>query len=57
MTFGADFFKIVQFVIAIMRLIARIFGNETDKELDDKFGTNCLTEVDKTVKSYAPSKK
>jgi len=56
MIFGEDFFKILQFVVAVMRLIARIFGNEKDKELDDKFGTNCLSDVDRSVKSYAPTK-
>lgn len=57
MKFGEDFFKIVQFVIAIMRLIARVFGDKTDKDLDDEFGTNHLHEVDETVKKYAPTPK
>lgn len=52
--FGADFFKTLQFVVAILRLIARIFGDAEDKKLDDKFGQNCLTEVDKDVHRMAP---
>jgi len=57
MNFGADFFKILQFVVATMRLIARIFGDEKDKDLDDKFGSNHLHDVDASVKKYAPSPK
>ena len=56
MIFGTDFFKTIQFVLAVLRLLARIFGEQSDKELDDKFGTNCLHDVDKTVKNYAPTK-
>ncbi len=57
MIFGSDYFKIIQFVLAIVRLIARIFGEQTDKDLDDKFGTNCIHDVDRTVKEYAPTPK
>jgi len=57
MTFGTDYFKIIQFILALVRLIARIFGDQTDKELDDKFGTNCICDVDASVKKYVPTKK
>lgn len=32
MKFGADFFKILNLVIQIMRLFARVFGDKEDKE-------------------------
>lgn len=31
MKFGADFFKILNLVIQIMRMFAKIFGDEEDK--------------------------
>jgi len=31
MKFGGDFFKILNLVVQIMRLFARIFGDESDK--------------------------
>jgi len=32
MKFGADFFKILNLVIQIMRLFAKVFGDEEDKK-------------------------
>lgn len=32
MTFGADFFKILNLVIQIMRLFAKVFGSKEDKD-------------------------
>lgn len=32
MKFGADFFKILNFVIQVMRLLAKVFGDEDSKE-------------------------
>ncbi len=55
MKFGTDFFKTIQFVLAILRLIARIFGDPADKDLDDKFGSNHMHDVDTAVKKYAPN--
>lgn len=55
MKFGTDFFKTIQFVLAILRLLARIFGEESDKKLDDTFGENCIHDIDATVKKYAPT--
>lgn len=54
MKFGTDFFKILQFVVSVMRVIARVFGDKEDKDLDDKFGSNHLHDVDETVKKYVP---
>lgn len=31
MKFGADFFKILNLVIQIMRLFAKVFGDDTDR--------------------------
>ncbi len=31
MKFGADFFRILNLVIQIMRLFAKVFGDESDK--------------------------
>lgn len=31
MKFGQDFFKIMKFVVAILKLIAEIFGDEEDQ--------------------------
>jgi len=31
MTFGGDFFKILNFAVAIMRLFGRLFGDEATK--------------------------
>jgi len=32
MTFGADFFKIMNLVVQIMRLFAKVFGDDQAKE-------------------------
>lgn len=32
MTFGTDFFKILNLVIQIMRLFAKVFGNDDEKQ-------------------------
>lgn len=31
MIFGTDMFKIIRFIIAIMKLLAEIFGDDDDK--------------------------
>ena len=36
--FGSDFFKIIKFVIAILRLIAEIFGNDEDRRSAEENG-------------------
>ena len=32
MNFGADFFKIFNFAIQLLRLFAKVFGNDADKK-------------------------
>lgn len=32
MTFGKDFFRILNLIVVVMRLFAKIFGDESDKE-------------------------
>jgi len=56
MTFGEDFFKIIQFVMAIMRLIARIFGDDKDKKFDDKIMGNDTHEVEEIIKTTPAAK-
>jgi len=51
MTFGEDFFKIIQFVVAVMRLIGRIFGDDKDKKYDDQIMGNHAHEADKIIDS------
>jgi len=47
MKFGEDFFKIVAFAMQILRLFARIFGDEEDKKADDHVQGNCVHEIEK----------
>lgn len=49
MHFGTDFFRIIQFVVAIMRLIGRIFGDDEDKKIDDDIQGNHAHEADKII--------
>ena len=44
--FGGDFFKIIQFVIAIMRLWGRVFGDDEDRANDDAAQENHRHEID-----------
>lgn len=34
--FGGDFFKILEFVMAVLRLFARVFGDDEDRKADDE---------------------
>ena len=36
MKFGKDFFQILEFVVAILRLFARVFGDDDDRKADDE---------------------
>jgi len=47
MKFGMDFFKIIVFAMQILRLFARIFGDEDDKQADDEVQKNCVHEIEK----------
>ncbi len=49
MHFGQDWFKTIQFVMAILRLIARIFGDDEDKKTDDEIQGNHAHEADKVI--------
>ena len=47
--FGSDFFKVIQFITALLRLIAQVFGNEEDKKNDtEQFNHNSAT-VEKII--------
>jgi len=52
--FGNDFFKILEFVHAILRLFGRIFGDDDDRINDDKTQGNHVHEYGK-VTSTTPS--
>lgn len=36
--FGSDFFRIMRFIIALLKLMADIFGNDEDKQEAEKNG-------------------
>lgn len=48
--FGKDFFKILEFVMAALRLFARIFGDDDDRKNDDETQSNHRHEVEKIIK-------
>lgn len=54
--FGTDFFKMLEFVMAAIRLFARIFGDDKDRENDDKTQSNHVHEVQKIVTTSAGAK-
>ena len=56
MTFGADFFKTIQFIVVVLRLLARIFGDDEDKKIDDYIQGNHAHEVDTIVRSTNAAK-
>lgn len=49
--FGSDFFKIIQFVMAVLRLCARIFGDEDDVKKDDEIFNHNSGKVETIVKA------
>lgn len=51
MTFGEDFFKIIQLVVGIMRLIGRIFGDKDDRKHDDEAQENHQHEINSILNS------
>ncbi len=54
--FGTDFFKMLEFVMAALRLFARIFGDDEDRKNDDKTQGNHVHEVGKIVNTSAGAK-
>lgn len=56
MKFGEDWFKTIQFVMAVLRLIARIFGDDEDKKNDDEIQGNHAHEVDKIIDTTKSAK-
>jgi len=34
--FGKDFFRTLEFVVAVLRLFARVFGDDDDRKADDE---------------------
>jgi len=49
MVFGSDFFKVLEFIMAALRLFARIFGDADDRKNDDEVQSNHRHEVDKVM--------
>jgi len=56
MQFGSDWFKTIQFVLAVLRLLARIFGDEADRKEDDAIQGNHAHEVEEIIKSTNAAK-
>jgi len=54
--FGTDFFKILEFVMAALRLFARIFGDDEDRLNDDKTQGNHVHEANKVIDTSAGAK-
>lgn len=49
--FGSDFFKILEYIVAALRLFARIFGDDDDKKADDEAQSNHRHEVESIIRS------
>ena len=54
--FGTDFFKMLEFVMAALRLFARIFGDDEDRENDDKTQGNHVHEAAKVIENSPGAK-
>ncbi len=50
MKFGSDFFKILEFVVAILRMFARVFGDDEDRQADDEQAAKHGDYAEKLVK-------
>lgn len=50
MHIGSDFFKWVQVIVAILRILGRVFGDDEDKKADDEVQGNHVHEVDRIVR-------
>lgn len=48
--FGRDYFKFAQLIVAILRLIGRIFGDNEDRANDDESENNHKHEIEKIIK-------
>lgn len=47
MKFGTDFFKVLAFVMQVLRLFARVFGDKDDQKADDEVSDNHIHELNK----------
>lgn len=56
MIFDKNYFKYAQLIVAILRLIGRIFGDSDDKANDDTSETNHKHEIDHIIPSAAKKK-
>jgi len=54
--FGEDFFKIIQFAMAVLRLFGRIFGDKDDLDKDDEIFNHNSGPVEKLIKSNGNNK-
>lgn len=57
MKFGKDFFKILQLVVAIMRLVARVFGDNDDITNDDTVNGDVTATANKIIKETPAANK
>lgn len=54
MHLGKDFFLIAKFVVAVIRLFGRIFGDEDDRKADDEVENNHSHDAEAVVRSSSP---
>lgn len=47
MKFGGDFFKIVEFIVLVLKMFGRIFGDKEDNDEADKVENNHSAHVKK----------
>lgn len=57
MKFGKDFFKILQLVVAIMRLVARVFGDNDDIANDDAVNGDVTSTANRVIKETPAANK
>ena len=54
MHLGKDFFLIAKFVVAVIRLFGRIFGDNDDRKADDEVESNHGHDAEHVVKTSTP---
>ena len=52
--FGKDFFKITHFIFTLLKLIAKVFGDEEDDKISDEFENNHQTEYNAMINGTRP---
>lgn len=55
MHLGKDFFLIAKFVVAVIRLFGRVFGDQDDRKSDDEVENNHSHDAEVVIKSNSPN--